>query len=142
MLFSLTYVSRATRPMSARDLGALGQQSARANAAHGLSGVLFYVAGQFLQRLEGPQDAVLALMARIRKDPRHASMVVIEAKDVAERVFEGWGMAVVDGRTLVAAPDVNALLAQVLPADLRLAPGRADEVAHALRQLLDLMPPD
>jgi hypothetical protein len=47
----------------------------------------------FVQTLEGDEDEVQALLARIRADSRHDSLEVLETEMVAGRVFGRWSMA-------------------------------------------------
>jgi hypothetical protein len=45
-----------------------------------------------MQFLEGPKDAVLALMAKIRVDPRHRGVIVLVQEEHDAREFEEWSM--------------------------------------------------
>jgi hypothetical protein len=91
-LYRVAYVSRATRALSFEDLSALLEQPRRNNRRDGISGLLDYDAGAFLQVFEGPTDAVEALVRRIETDPRHGDIVFLSAGPVDARYFEGWGM--------------------------------------------------
>lgn len=91
-LYRVMYLSRSRRPMSEGDLEDLLAGSRRRNEARGISGMLLYDAGHFAQVVEGPTDALAALMARIEQDPRHEDVVVLSAGPITERFFEGWGM--------------------------------------------------
>lgn len=134
MLFTLTYVSRATRDFSPGDLDALAEQSRRDNAAHGITGVLLYAEGRFLQRLEGPRDAIAALYARIARDERHTVVFTTDVRDLERRVFAGWGMALLDARTL--RDENRDGLWSRLPGTLLDDPAQADALADRLRDLL------
>lgn len=91
-LYRVAYVSRATHPMSAEDLGALLAKAQENNRRNGISGLLVYDAGAFLQVFEGPTEAVTRLVANIQRDPRHTDIIVLSAGPVADRYFVGWGM--------------------------------------------------
>lgn len=91
-LYRVAYVSRATHAMSREDLDALLRTAQANNRAHGISGLLVYDAGAFLQVFEGRTDAVEALVGNIQRDPRHTDIVVLSAGPVEERYFAGWGM--------------------------------------------------
>lgn len=103
-LYRVAYISRATRPMSGEEIDALLQISQANNRRDGISGLLVYDAGSFLQIFEGPTQEVEALIRRIERDPRHADIVVLSAGPVADRYFEGWGM---DAANLDRVDDVT-----------------------------------
>lgn len=91
-LTAVSYVSRAAEPFDDERLAALLAQSRRANHEHDLSGMLLYRRGRFFQVLEGPADAVDALMTKIRRDPRHDEVRVLLREQIDERRFEEWTM--------------------------------------------------
>ncbi len=93
MLFQLIYASTATRPFAEVDLRILLSNSRRRNEAAGISGILVYAEGSFLQVLEGPQNAVLETFERISRDPRHKRVIRLSRREIAERSFPGWSMA-------------------------------------------------
>jgi hypothetical protein len=70
----------------------LKESNAR-NSEAGITGMLLYKDGQFMQVLEGPADAVTTTFHRISKDNRHHSINVIVQGAVQERRFPGWSMA-------------------------------------------------
>ena len=64
----------------------------RKNAALGISGILLFSEGTFLQVLEGPADAVDQLYETIVKDRRHRNIVRLHESIVPERSFPDWSM--------------------------------------------------
>ena len=88
-LYSLLYVSSATRPFSQRELVRLVAEARAWNALNGVTGVLLYRMGNFIQYLEGPYESIDALKRRIRRDPRHHGMVPILDCRIERRAFEG-----------------------------------------------------
>ncbi len=60
-MLSLIYVSSSTRAFSDADLVALLEQSQEKNARLDITGMLLYKDGNFMQVLEGPDDAVRQL---------------------------------------------------------------------------------
>ncbi|MDP1734848.1 MAG: EAL domain-containing protein [Sulfuritalea sp.] len=95
-LYFLIYVSQATQPMSIEALADLQKQSRSFNRSTGISGYLVYQDGYFMQMLEGPRDTLLALMDRIRADPRHRDVRVVIEGPAQRRVFQDWGMTLRD----------------------------------------------
>lgn len=86
------YVSTAAREMTTPDLVALLKVTRSNNQARGLTGMLLYRGGNFMQALEGPPDVVGETLGRICADPRHRDVTLIA--DVLEpaRHFAQWQM--------------------------------------------------
>jgi hypothetical protein len=93
MPFRLIYSSEAAPGLAATALGEMLAESRIRNQAHGITGVLLFVEGAFLQILEGEKDDVLDLMVRIQRDPRHSGLKVFYEQEVGERAFGSWSMA-------------------------------------------------
>ena len=93
MPFRLIYSSEAASGLAATELEEMLVESRIRNRAHGITGVLLFVEGAFLQILEGEKDDVDSLMERIQRDPRHHGIKVFYEEDVDERAFESWSMA-------------------------------------------------
>lgn len=89
----LVYVSHAIEEFTLDHLLALLARSRTANEARGVTGVLFYLDGVFLQYLEGETTAVDATMARVTADPRHRGLVVLSDNVVPlEPLLPDWKM--------------------------------------------------
>jgi hypothetical protein len=93
MLDSLSYCSRSTPELDGEAFRQIISVARRNNAIHGITGLLVYGGGLYFQWIEGPPKAVQGLMAKIRKDPRHDSLVILGNNfDEPERVFPNWDM--------------------------------------------------
>lgn len=88
---SLTYWSRAVRPMEDAELLQLLDTARAANARRGVSGMLLYKSGCFLQVLEGETAVVEALIAKIARDTRHEDVRILR-RDSGPRQFGEWSM--------------------------------------------------
>jgi hypothetical protein len=93
MLFQLIYASKATRLFAEVDLRILLSSSRKRNEAEGITGILVYADGSFLQVLEGPKEAVLETFERITRDTRHKRVIRLARRDTEDRSFPGWSMA-------------------------------------------------
>ncbi|AOX46072.1 BLUF domain-containing protein [Microbacterium sp. BH-3-3-3] len=91
-LVSVSYVSTETNPFDDERLAALLAQSRRSNHEHDLTGMLLHRRGRFFQVLEGPQDAVDALIAKIREDARHHDIRILLRENLDDRRFDEWTM--------------------------------------------------
>ena len=91
-VFTLVYASAATREMTEEDLEEILAAARRNNRSAGISGMLLYHEGSFLQALEGDREIVEALFERIEDDPRHAEAMVLFRGMVDEPTFRCWSM--------------------------------------------------
>ena len=96
MLVRLMYASRAAASVDQEELVAILRKSKANNPAIGVTGVLCYSEGVFLQVLEGGRSAVNRLYNRIASDPRHTQVELLSYAEIGERRFAGWSMGQVD----------------------------------------------
>jgi hypothetical protein len=96
MLVRLLYASRAAAELDADALVAIMKKSKVNNPKVGVTGVLCFSGGIFMQALEGGRGAVNALYNRIVTDPRHREVVLLDYAEIAERRFAGWSMGQVN----------------------------------------------
>jgi len=66
------------------------------NAADGITGLLLYREGCFLQILEGKPDLVEDVSQRIARDLRHHEVEVLLDQEVDTRLFPQWSMEAVE----------------------------------------------
>jgi hypothetical protein len=92
-MFSLTYASSAIEPFTHEQLRTLLQVSRANNDKVGVTGMLLYKGGNFLQVLEGEREAVLAVKARIDRDARHRGILLLLTSEHSGREFGNWSMA-------------------------------------------------
>ncbi len=95
MLVRLLYASRAV-DTSADAIDAILSQSRQHNPSCGITGILCYGGGIFLQAIEGGRMPVSALYGHIQKDPRHKDVVLLHYEEITERRFGGWTMGQVN----------------------------------------------
>jgi hypothetical protein len=91
-MYSLTYVSSASTRFSREALKRLLDQCAFANKAVGVTGMLLYQDGNFMQVLEGHEHSVRGLYAKIERDPRHMGLITLLQGEIEERQFPTWSM--------------------------------------------------
>lgn len=96
MLVRLLYASRAISTVGQDELLAILKKSKAQNPTLGVTGVLCYSEGIFLQVLEGGRSAVNALYNRIASDPRHTDVELLVYEEIGERRFAGWSMGQVN----------------------------------------------
>jgi hypothetical protein len=92
MLSGLVYVSTAIVPFSPSELAELMLVSRCNNRRLGITGLLLYAGGNFIQALEGQEEAVGALYRTIVEDPRHHSITPLVRSPLEHRLFPRWAM--------------------------------------------------
>ncbi len=92
MLVRLLYVSRSVNPESPEATESILESSRSHNLSHGITGVLCYGGGIYLQALEGGRKQVNDLYTLIVKDARHKDVVLLHYEEISERRFGGWTM--------------------------------------------------
>ncbi len=86
------YMARYTGCTVERDLAEITAKAKRNNERLGITGVLVYDAGVFIQVLEGPNDAITHMMTRILSDERADNVAVLFYRLVDERELGHWSM--------------------------------------------------
>lgn len=95
MLVRLLYCSRAvdTRPEA---IEAILEKARQHNPVSGITGILCYGGGIFLQAIEGGRMQVSELFGTIQKDVRHKDVALLHFEEISERRFGGWTMGQVN----------------------------------------------
>ncbi|MFM8556229.1 MAG: BLUF domain-containing protein [Betaproteobacteria bacterium] len=109
-MLRVTYLSRESDTFSARALIDLLEHCKLRNPAQGVTGMLIYANGTFLQTLEGETNTVETLLGKIERDGRHRDFQVIKRESTATRLYENWSMGF-ERLTEAALQDVPALRA-------------------------------
>lgn len=120
-MLELVYISTATRSFEQDDLRELVEQAAAINSREGITGLLLYNGRNFLQLLEGESGRIVALMARLRADPRHDGIRIVSQRRTAAPACGGWGMRLVplDRELAQRKADLGAILPDGLSSELR-----------------------
>ena len=95
MLVRLLYASRVI-DTSPEAIEAILAQSRKHNPECGITGILCYGGGIFLQAIEGGRKPLSELYGHIQRDPRHKDLVLLHYEEISERRFGGWTMGQVN----------------------------------------------
>jgi hypothetical protein len=87
------YASSARKDMTRVGIEALLERARAHNTRVGITGILLYKGGIFLQLIEGPDAEITALFKRIQLDPRHDHVIQILNLTHRQRIFNEWTMA-------------------------------------------------
>ena len=92
-MYTLTYISSALQPLSTVELVELLNRSRAKNTRLGITGMLLYKSGSFMQVLEGDETTVRRLyFDEIARDFRHHHQVVLLEQQQPDRDFTAWSM--------------------------------------------------
>ena len=105
MLVRLLYASRAV-DSSPDAIEAILSQARQYNPSCGITGILCYGGGIFLQAIEGGRMPVSDLYGHIQRDSRHKDVVLLHYEEISERRFGGWTM----GQVNMSKINTNILL--------------------------------
>lgn len=95
MLVRLLYASRAV-DTSPEAIDAILSRSRQHNPTCGVTGILCFGGGIFLQAIEGGRMAISELYGHIQRDARHKDVVLLQYEEITERRFGGWTMGQVN----------------------------------------------
>lgn len=93
-IFRLTYLSKPTASFTDADLDDIEEKSIKANNARDVTGLLIVHDDSILQILEGREDAVRELYAKIEADSRHTISKLVSKVEDEERLLLTWSMVV------------------------------------------------
>lgn len=91
-LEQIVYVSSASHLMTDSELITLLNKARDNNARLGISGMLVYCDGTFIQVLEGNSAVLRTLFETIERDPRNRCCFILLHQKITQRAFEAWSM--------------------------------------------------
>lgn len=133
-VYRIVYISAQTVAFDDAALAELLAVARKNNAELGISGMLLYHEGSFMQVLEGQQADVEKLYEKIAQDDRHDNTTVVLRGDVDERTFDEWAMGYLPTRSL---RDIPEGFHPFLRANYQHGDDTGDAVVSALRAFKD-----
>jgi hypothetical protein len=134
---SITYVSSAKKLFTDDDLVRLLHLSRDANAKHGITGLLLYKSGNFMQTIEGPDAAVDQLYINICNDTSHMNVTTIVDEKITARAFPEWhmGFTSLNDINMTMLPGFSNFLRNSLAfKDFKTDPSHAKRLLFCFRQ--------
>lgn len=92
-MFYLIYTSAARQSLQLEDLKDILTKARESNRRNGITGLLLYKNGRFMQLIEGEEVVVHELMDKIKSDNRHSGILVLQSEYAKSRQFPNWSMA-------------------------------------------------
>jgi hypothetical protein len=123
----LVYVSSAVTPFSRQEQENLLSQCRERNLRDGITGLLLYKDGNFMQMLEGDKGAVEASFQRIKTDPRHHGIIRLIQGEVSSRDFSDWSMGFRD----LGSPQIERIAGYSEFLNQSLLTSRSQAILHA-----------
>jgi hypothetical protein len=96
MLVRLLYASNPAKQLDNGIVDSILETSRKNNPARGITGLLCFGEGLFMQVLEGGRDEVCELYNTIVRDARHANVRLLRYEEIPERRFGSWTMGQVN----------------------------------------------
>lgn len=118
-MIQLVYESEATGPVSKDFLADILTVARRRNGEEGLTGMLIYNDGRFVQVLEGYEENVIACFNRIKRDTRHGNIWTLARMEIEKRSFAGWTMGLASASGM--PPEITSSLRDFCGVRSRLA---------------------
>jgi hypothetical protein len=91
-MYYIIYLSAAVKPPAETELLDILTASRRNNSQKGLTGVLLYGDGRFIQFIEGDKADVQDAFEKISNDSRHKAITLITSDETDHRNFPEWSM--------------------------------------------------
>ena len=93
------YISKAADDFTVSELRELAEVAASKNKLRNITGALLYIDKCFIQVIEGDEESIADLLARLETDPRHHAIRIISDHKQESRYFADWSMG------LISPPD-------------------------------------
>lgn len=89
----VSYMSNQASVLSEKDIEKLLFQVREKNKHLAITGLLLLIQGKFIQYIEGPEEEINNVYKKIKQDPRHNDLLLLDKGELNERQFNDWSMA-------------------------------------------------
>ena len=91
-MICMVYISSASYMINDQEIISIVNASRLNNTQLGITGILLYNAGSFMQLIEGEEENIENLYNKISHDPRHNSIKLLLRETITHRNFSEWQM--------------------------------------------------
>jgi DNA-binding transcriptional regulator WhiA len=88
----IVYTSKARSDVNDAQIINIHSKALSNNVQKGITGMLLYTKGTFLQVIEGEADIIDRLMETIKSDTRHHDVEILVRNSIKHREFKNWSM--------------------------------------------------
>lgn len=113
-LVELVYTSHSISDLNDEDVSEILRGAHEKNKELGITGVLVYYNGEFMQLIEGTTTAINLLFQSISHDARHYNIKLVSYLEISERHFDNWEMGFVNDELIA-----NSFLKDIVLSDIR-----------------------
>ena len=99
-MISKVYISSAKLMLQERDIISIVKAAQIKNQSMGITGILLFNSGNFMQLIEGAEANVAELYEKIKNDNRHTDVTQLLEEEISHRNFDNWFMGYKDLATL------------------------------------------
>lgn len=89
----VSYMSNQALILKEDDIERLLFQIREKNKKLAITGLLLLIQGKFIQYIEGPEEEIENVYKKIKSDPRHNQLILLDSGDIDDRQFKDWSMA-------------------------------------------------
>ncbi len=89
-LYEAIYVSTLAPGRPVSSVADIAGKARASNPARGITGLLIFDGMRFCQQVEGVKKQVVALLEKIRHDPRHINVKIVHHDELVRRRFENF----------------------------------------------------
>jgi len=86
-------MSLQSRLMTHEEMDRMLFQIREKNKRLAITGLLLLIQGKFVQYIEGPEEEIDRVYDKIKIDPRHNELLLLDDGELQERQFKDWSMA-------------------------------------------------
>ena len=98
-IYQLIYVSSSTEAFTREKFLEMAFVMSSDNTKVGITGMLVFKDGNFMEVLEGEESAVKALFSKIEQETRHTLVSVIQEGEIGTREYPSWAMTFYNPQT-------------------------------------------
>ncbi|RYY03259.1 MAG: BLUF domain-containing protein [Gammaproteobacteria bacterium] len=91
-MICMVYISSAILGLNDRQIANIVRTSQINNEQLGITGILLYNNGNFMQLIEGEEEKVEALYEKVRGDRRHTGVTLLLKEPITHKNFDNWVM--------------------------------------------------
>jgi len=91
-MICMVYISSAVLGLNDRQIASIVRTSQINNEQLGITGILLYNNGNFMQLIEGEEEKVEGLYEKVRGDRRHTGVTLLLKEAITHKNFDNWVM--------------------------------------------------
>lgn len=132
-MHQIVYTSTAQNTLTDEDLRTILETSRQNNSQRGVTGLLLFKEGRFLQVLEGDEETLRGLYETIQADDRHYNVVLLFEEETPGREFGEWAMGFSESLDNMPDEGVSTFFEEGFTLDAMMDQSRVKAFLHVFR---------